>query len=163
MPCFVLAPHIFIRFVRLCEEGMRLCVYVCAWLCLCSCVCVCVCLCSFRFSRTGAQGISTGKHHAAIICNDDALEALAVRAGAQTSLFARFLHPDQATLFRVPLARLVSVSAGKQSGDMVHPLLFAPEFLRSEYSSEVADMKNSVKNRCEQRETLVAAKHESDQ
>ncbi|MFT7583543.1 MAG: putative aminopeptidase NPEPL1, partial [Myxococcota bacterium] len=45
---------------------------------------------------TGAQLVATGKRHAAIVCNDDALEAAAI-------------------------------AAGKQSGDLVHPLPFAPE------------------------------------
>ena len=39
------------------------------------------------------------------------------------------------------------VSAGKTSGDLVHPLLFAPELLQQEFSSKIADMKNSVANR----------------
>jgi probable aminopeptidase NPEPL1 len=67
---------------------------------------------------TGAQGISTGKQHAAIICNDDMLEHRAVLAG-------------------------------KSSGDLVFPLVYCPEFFRSEFSSEMADMKNSVKDRYE--------------
>ncbi|MFT7582508.1 MAG: putative aminopeptidase NPEPL1, partial [Myxococcota bacterium] len=65
---------------------------------------------------TGAQLVATGKRHAAIVCNDDALEAAAI-------------------------------AAGKQSGDLVHPLPFAPEFFRAEFKSKVADMKNSVKDR----------------
>lgn len=39
------------------------------------------------------------------------------------------------------------VAAGKQTGDLVHPLLFAPELLQQEFSSKIADMKNSVANR----------------
>eukprot|EP00741_Cyanophora_paradoxa_P022922 tig00021525_g22142.t1 len=39
------------------------------------------------------------------------------------------------------------VRAGRASGDLVHPLLYCPEFFRGEFSSSVADMKNSVKNR----------------
>lgn len=65
---------------------------------------------------TGAQGISTGKHHALILATDDDLE--------------RSL-----------------MTAGLASGDMVHPGLFAPELLIHEFDSEVADMKNSVKDR----------------
>ena len=30
---------------------------------------------------------------------------------------------------------------------MAHPLLFAPEFFKQEFKSEIADMRNSVKNR----------------
>jgi probable aminopeptidase NPEPL1 len=40
-----------------------------------------------------------------------------------------------------------AVAAGKLSGDLVHPLVWAPEFHRKEFLSEVADMKNSVKDR----------------
>ena len=39
------------------------------------------------------------------------------------------------------------VAEGRQSGDLVFPLIYCPEFLDEEFSSEVADMKNSVKNR----------------
>lgn len=65
---------------------------------------------------TGAQLVSTGKRHAAIISNRERLEAHAVRAG-------------------------------RASGDLVHPLLFAPEFYQAEFKSEMADMTNSVKDR----------------
>ena len=65
---------------------------------------------------TGAQLISTGVVHAAIVTNDPDLECS-------------------------------MVSAGKQSGDLVHPLLFAPELLQQEFSSKIADMRNSVSNR----------------
>ena len=53
---------------------------------------------------TGAQGIATGKRHAAIVCNDENLERAAIAAG---------LH----------------------SGDLVHPLLYCPEFFNAEFSS----------------------------
>jgi len=39
------------------------------------------------------------------------------------------------------------VAAGQQSGDLVHPLPFAPEFYQAEFKSMVADMRNSVANR----------------
>ncbi len=39
------------------------------------------------------------------------------------------------------------IDAGYTSGDLVHPLLFAPELLQQEFSSKIADMKNSVANR----------------
>ena len=65
---------------------------------------------------TGAQGIATGKLHAAVVASDDQLEGLLVQAG-------------------------------RASGDLVHALPFAPEFYRSEFSSPIADMRNSVANR----------------
>ena len=37
--------------------------------------------------------------------------------------------------------------AGMHSGDLVYPMLYAPELLLDEFKSEVADMKNSVKDR----------------
>jgi probable aminopeptidase NPEPL1 len=39
------------------------------------------------------------------------------------------------------------VAAGHRSGDLVHPLPFAPELYRGEFKSPIADMRNSVKNR----------------
>ncbi len=65
---------------------------------------------------TGAQLISTGLVHAAVVSNDEDLEALAVRSG-------------------------------RASGDLCHPLPFAPELYRQEFSSPVADLRNSVANR----------------
>lgn len=40
-----------------------------------------------------------------------------------------------------------AVKAGLRSGDLAYPLLYAPELLKSEFASKVADMKNSVKDR----------------
>lgn len=40
-----------------------------------------------------------------------------------------------------------AVAAGLHSGDLVYPLLYAPELLKEEFASKVADMKNSVKDR----------------
>ncbi|MEQ1568198.1 MAG: leucyl aminopeptidase family protein [Myxococcota bacterium] len=40
-----------------------------------------------------------------------------------------------------------AVAAGKRSGDLVFPLPYAPELLRGEFRSPVADMRNSVKDR----------------
>lgn len=37
--------------------------------------------------------------------------------------------------------------AGMKTGDLCFPLLYAPELLKKEFKSQVADMKNSVKNR----------------
>ncbi len=39
------------------------------------------------------------------------------------------------------------IRSGRKSGDLCHPLPFAPEFYQSEFTSPVADMRNSVKNR----------------
>lgn len=41
----------------------------------------------------------------------------------------------------------IAVKAGLASGDLCYPLLYAPELLKKEFNSKVADMKNSVKDR----------------
>jgi probable aminopeptidase NPEPL1 len=65
---------------------------------------------------TGAQLMSTGIVHAAVVSNDGDLEAAAI-------------------------------AAGRRSGDLCHPLPFAPELFQHEFRSPVADMRNSVANR----------------
>jgi probable aminopeptidase NPEPL1 len=40
-----------------------------------------------------------------------------------------------------------AIAAGLRSGDPVFPHIYAPELMRKEYKSQVADMKNSVKDR----------------
>lgn len=74
---------------------------------------------------TGAQLISTGLVHAAIISNDAELEATAM-------------------------------AAGRTSGDLGHPLPFAPELFQSEFRSPVADMRNSVANRMNAQSSCAA-------
>lgn len=39
------------------------------------------------------------------------------------------------------------VGSGYATGDLIHPLPFAPEFYRQEFKSPIADMRNSVKDR----------------
>jgi probable aminopeptidase NPEPL1 len=41
----------------------------------------------------------------------------------------------------------LAVASGKESGDLCHPMPYAPEFFKQEYQSAVADMKNSVADR----------------
>ncbi|XP_053429643.1 probable aminopeptidase NPEPL1 isoform X2 [Nycticebus coucang] len=62
---------------------------------------------------TGAQGIATGKYHAAVLTNSAEWETACVKAG-------------------------------RKCGDLVHPLVYCPELHFSEFTSAVADMKNSV-------------------
>ncbi|XP_050443603.1 probable aminopeptidase NPEPL1 [Adelges cooleyi] len=65
---------------------------------------------------TGAQAISTGKYHAAVMSNSEQWEKRAV-------------------------------SSGLISGDLTFPLVYCPELHFCEFSSAVADMKNSVADR----------------
>jgi len=48
------------------------------------------------------------------------------------------------------------VDAGRASGDLTHPLPFAPEFYKSEFRSQIADMRNSVKNRANAQASCAA-------
>lgn len=50
----------------------------------------------------------------------------------------------------------LAVRAGQSSGDLVHPLPFAPEFYKPEFKSQIADMKNSVKNRANAQASCAA-------
>jgi probable aminopeptidase NPEPL1 len=65
---------------------------------------------------TGAQGIATGKYHAALLTNSEDWETAGMKAG-------------------------------KNSGELVFPIVFAPELHFPEFNSVIADMKNSVKDR----------------
>jgi probable aminopeptidase NPEPL1 len=49
-----------------------------------------------------------------------------------------------------------TVEAGRSSGDLVHPLPYCPEFFRDEFSSKIADMKNSVKSRANAQSSCAA-------
>lgn len=49
-----------------------------------------------------------------------------------------------------------AIAAGKRSGDLVHPLIYCPEFLNDEFASKVADSKNSVKDRMNAQSSCAA-------
>lgn len=74
---------------------------------------------------TGAQGIATGRNHAAIYCSTESIEA----------------H---------------CLAAGRASGDLAHALPYVPEFYRAEFTSAVADMKNSVADRSNAQSSCAA-------
>ena len=74
---------------------------------------------------TGAQPVSTGKRHAAVISNLEGLERLGIEAGLR-------------------------------SGDLCRPLPFAPELYQREFKSEIADMKNSVRDRANAQSSCAA-------
>lgn len=50
----------------------------------------------------------------------------------------------------------IFVESGRASGDLVHPLPFAPEMYQQEFKSPVADMRNSVKNRANAQTSCAA-------
>ena len=48
------------------------------------------------------------------------------------------------------------VASGRRTGDVTHPLLFIPEFLKQEFKSKVADMRNSVADRMNAQSSCAA-------
>ena len=50
----------------------------------------------------------------------------------------------------------LAVRLGRSSGDLVHPLPYCPELLMGEFKSEVADMKNSVRDRMNAQSSCAA-------
>ncbi|KAJ3275748.1 putative aminopeptidase npepl1 [Terramyces sp. JEL0728] len=65
---------------------------------------------------TGAQLVTTGLKHAAILTPSEKTEQFVIKCG-------------------------------RNSGDLVYPILYAPEILIDNFKSKVADLKNSVKDR----------------
>ena len=60
---------------------------------------------------------------------------------------------------------MLVVEMGRQTGDLVHPLPYCPEFFRGEFHSRIADMKNSVKDRANGQSSCAAqfiAEHLTD-
>jgi len=100
-----------------------------------------------EINNTDAEGrllLADGVSYAARVLKADVVLDAATLTGAQGiatgNLHAGLVSNDAAL-------EALMVAAGKASGDLVHPLPFAPEFYRAEYKSEVADMRNSVANR----------------
>lgn len=62
---------------------------------------------------TGAQGVATGRSHAALLTNNESWEQ-------------------------------ACVVAGRRSGDLCHPMIYCPELHFGDFSSTLADMKNST-------------------
>ncbi|MCC7381398.1 MAG: leucyl aminopeptidase family protein [Deltaproteobacteria bacterium] len=100
-----------------------------------------------EINNTDAEGrllLSDGVSYAARNLKADVIIDAATLTGAQ--LIATGLMHAAVISNDARLEQLL-VDAGYASGDLVHPLPFAPEFYQSEFKSNVADMKNSVKNR----------------
>ena len=109
-----------------------------------------------EINNTDAEGrilLADGVSYAGRKLNADHVLDAATLTGAQL-VSTGILH---AAIFsnRQALEELF-VQAGRSSGDLVHPLPFAPEFYKAELRSAVADMKNSVKNRMNAQSSCAA-------
>ncbi|MFV8755711.1 M17 family metallopeptidase [Nannocystaceae bacterium ST9] len=100
-----------------------------------------------EINNTDAEGrilLADGVSWAARVLEADTIIDAATLTGAQmvaTGLLHAAIISNDAALE----AHLIV--SGSRSGDLVHPLPFAPELYRAEFSSVVADMCNSVHNR----------------
>lgn len=100
-----------------------------------------------EINNTDAEGrllLADGASYAARALEVDVVIDAATLTGAQ--LVATGLQ-HAAVITNDAKLEALALEAGRKSGDLTHPLPFAPEFFKPEFKSEVADMKNSVKNR----------------
>ena len=107
-------------------------------------------------NNTDAEGrlvLGDGVAHASRHLAPDVIIDMATLTGAQLIATGRRhagIVCNDATL------EASCVAAGVASGDLVHPLPYVPEFFRKEFRSEVADMKNSVKDRMNAQSSCAA-------
>ncbi|MCP3917541.1 MAG: leucyl aminopeptidase family protein [bacterium] len=100
-----------------------------------------------EINNTDAEGrlvLGDGVSYAARVLKADVVLDAATLTGAQLIATGK-LHA--AVISNDAELEELMVEAGRTTGDLVHPLPFAPEFYKKEFSSEVADMKNSVADR----------------
>ncbi|CAE7752020.1 Npepl1 [Symbiodinium sp. CCMP2456] len=100
-----------------------------------------------EINNTDAEGrlvLADGVAHAVKNLGAELIVDMATLTGAQAirtgNHFSSILASDEVLEKEI-------VDAGRKSGEGVHPGLFAQELLLSEFDSEFADMKNSVKDR----------------
>jgi probable aminopeptidase NPEPL1 len=100
-----------------------------------------------EINNTDAEGrllLADGVSYAARVLKAEVIIDAATLTGAQlvaTGLMHAAVMSNDEALERT------AIEAGYATGDLVHPLPFAPEFYRAEFKSPVADMRNSVKDR----------------
>ncbi|MEZ5976182.1 MAG: hypothetical protein R3E96_15475 [Planctomycetota bacterium] len=95
----------------------------------------------------------------------DGVSYAARKLGAEVILDAATLTGAQLVATGKAHAAIVSnqellesqlIQSGLLSGDLVHPLPFAPELYHKEFSSQVADMRNSVADRANAQSSCAA-------
>ncbi|CAH1640829.1 unnamed protein product [Spodoptera littoralis] len=93
---------------------------------------------------TGRLVLSDGVVYASRNLKADTIVDIATLTGAQGTATGKY---HAAVVSNSARLEAVCVAAGLRSGDLAHPLPFAPELHFTEFSSCVADMKNSVADR----------------
>ncbi len=107
-------------------------------------------------NNTDAEGrlvLADGVAHAAKHQKPDVIVDLATLTGAQLVATGR---RHAAIVCNDAELEAEAVTVGRSSGDLVHPLPYVPEFFRKEFKSEVADLKNSVKDRMNAQSSCAA-------
>lgn len=97
-----------------------------------------------EINNTDAEGrlvMADGAAYAAKHLNPELLVDMATLTGASGIAAGHYHAAIMANSEEIEKA---AVEAGRQIGDLVHPLIFCPEFHRAELQSDIADMKNSV-------------------
>ena len=100
-----------------------------------------------EINNTDAEGrlvLSDGVAYCSKHLNCDYIVDMATLTGAQGVATGQYFAAIVTTSEELENK---AVSAGKRSGDLVHPLIYCPELLAQEFKSQVADFKNSVKSR----------------
>ncbi|CAD5229480.1 unnamed protein product [Bursaphelenchus okinawaensis] len=98
---------------------------------------------SVEISNTDAEGrlvLADGVFYAKNVLKADTIIDMATLTGAQAYVSGR-IHA--AVLCNKEDTEQKVVKAGKRSGDLVHPLPYAPDLHFSDLKSQIADMKNS--------------------
>lgn len=107
-------------------------------------------------NNTDAEGrlvLSDGLAYAAAHLHPDVMVDLATLTGAQATTTGK---RHAAIVSNDERWEQAAVHAGRLSGDLVHPILYCPEFFRAEFKSDVADLKNSVKDRANAQSSCAA-------
>ncbi len=100
-----------------------------------------------EINNTDAEGrlvLADGLAYATQVFNPDLAIDIATLTGAQLVATGK---RHAGILANSAALEARAVQAGLHTGDLVFPMLYCPELLRSEFKSKVADMKNSVKDR----------------
>jgi probable aminopeptidase NPEPL1 len=109
-----------------------------------------------EINNTDAEGrllLADGVSWAARELEADTIIDAATLTGAQM-IATGLVHG--ALVSNDPELEAAMIAAGHESGDLVHPLPFAPELYKQEFSSVVADMCNSVRNRMNAQSSCAA-------
>uniref|UniRef100_A0A8C6LAI7 Aminopeptidase like 1 n=1 Tax=Nothobranchius furzeri TaxID=105023 RepID=A0A8C6LAI7_NOTFU len=92
------------------------------------------------FKATIKQGFKDNLH--AVFClAENAVDSFKIKMGISTGKY------HAAVMTNSEQWEVACVRAGRSSGDLAHPLVYCPELHFSEFTSAMADMKNSVADR----------------